>query len=323
MKTSATPLFRLAALLCGALTAPAFVGSAMAEPEIVRLADRKPERSPEREPSAAALAESWLSGYGFEPGHRYDVERYEVLERRIVWQGRAGRALLRLRVLGPEGDAMALATARCPGRSHPIEAQILLRWSEDPKGWYPSTGRSDPALKPCADEPLWSDEQATLVVDPPPLPAPPKVSKAEVTTPAPGTPERKAIMDALRPGFEALFGQPIQFKVNELRVAAGFAWASVHPQRPDGRDIPDAEWAKALDGCEQLASDGSAQFWMRRIEGRWTIGWGRATGVCATDSIADFGYLIGAPPQLLDRDDWGETDFMPVDDPQYFELWRK
>lgn len=317
-----SPMLTLAAaLLCTTLIAPST--SAFAEPEIVRLANRPPQRSPERQPSAAALVESWLSGYGFEQGHRFDIERYEVVDRRVVWQGTAGRAMLRLRVLGPEGDAMALATARCPGRDHPVEAQIFLRWSEDPVGWYPSSGRGDPALTPCADEPLWSEEQVALIVDPPPVPAPPKVSKAEVVTPPPGSPERKAILDTLRPGFEALFGPPIQFRVDEMRVAAGFAWVSVHPQRPDGRDIPDAEWAKALEGCGQTAADGSAQYWMRRVEDRWTIGWGRPTGVCATDSIGEYGWLIGAPPQLADRDDWGGTDFMPIDDPQYFELWRR
>lgn len=65
----------------------------------------------------------------------------------------------------------------------------------------------------------------------------------------------------------------------------------------------------------------SAQLWLRQRNGQWTIGWGGATGVCATDSIAELGYLIGAPPQLVDQDEWRDTDFMPIEDPQYFELW--
>lgn len=316
--------FALAALVMIGVSSwdGARIGAARAEPEIVRLADRAPKRSTEHTPSATALIETWLDAYAWEPGKHFDTERYEILDRRVVWQGGVGRAMLRFRVLGLEGDAMASAAARCPGRNRPIEAQIFFLWAEEQNNWYESTGRGDPAQKPCVDEPLWTEEQATLIVDPPPLPVPPAVTRAEVRTPQPGTPERKAVLDALRPGFEALFGPPIEFNVHDMRIAAGFAWVSVHPQRPGGREIDEKDWKAGVGACQQTIADGVAQFWMRVRDGRWTVGWGTPTGVCASDSIAEFGYLIGAPPQLVDRDDWGGTGFMPVEDPQYFELWK-
>ncbi|MCE1237832.1 MAG: hypothetical protein LWW93_15890 [Hyphomicrobiales bacterium] len=296
---------------------------ARGEAEIVRLADLPPLRSTAREPTAAALIATWLAGYGFEPGKHFDAERYEILDRRVVRQGETGRAMLRFRVLGLDGDAAALAETRCPGRGRPIEAQIFFRWNRESGDWYSPGGRGDPALKSCVDETLWSEDQVALIVDPPPLPAPPKIAKSDVATPPPGSPERKAVLDALRPGFEALFGAPIEFRVGEMRLAAGFGFVSVHPQRPGGRAISAAEWTAAVGPCEQTPADGTAQFWMRRRDGRWSAGWGDPRGVCATDSIADLGYLIGAPPQLIDRDDWGDTDFLPIDDPQYFDLWKK
>lgn len=296
---------------------------ARAETEIVRLADLPPLRSTARDPSAAALIATWLSGYGFEAGKHFDAERYEILDRRVVRRGEQGRAMLRFRVLGLDGDAAALAEARCPGRGRPIEAQIFFLWNREGGDWYSPSGRGDPALKPCIDETLWSDEQVALIVDPPPLPIPPKVARSDVSTPKPGSPERKAVLEALRPGFEALFGAPIEFRVGEMRLAAGFAFVSVHPQRPGGRAISAADWTAAVGPCEQSPEDGVAQFWMRLRDDRWSVGWGDPHGVCATDSIADLGHLIGAPAQLVDRDDWGDADFLPIDDPQYFDLWKK
>lgn len=291
--------------------------------EIVRLADRAPKRSIEQDPSSAALIETWLDAYGWDANKHFDKERYEILDRRVVWRDGVGRATLQFRVLGLDGDAMAFAAARCPGRNRPVEAQIVFSWTTDPGNWYETAGRGDPAQNACVDEVLWTEEQVTLIVDPPPLPVPPTVSQAEVVTPTPGSPERKAILDALRPSFEKLFGPPIEFDVHEMKVAAGFAWVAVHPQRPGGREISQKDWDAGVGPCQQLIVDGTAQFWMRMRDGAWTVGWGTPTGVCASDSIGGYGYLIGAPPQLVEQDTWGDAAFMPIEDPQYFDLWKK
>ena len=105
-----------------------------------------------------------------------------------------------------------------------------------------------------------------------------------------------------------------------MKVGAGFAWVSVHPQRPGGKKISAADWKKGGGPCE--ADEPHAQFWMHSQRGRWEIGWGTARDVCATDSNGDQGWVIGAPAQLVDQDGWGEQDdLMPVDNPQYFDLW--
>lgn len=74
--------------------------------------------------------------------------------------------------------------------------------------------------------------------------------------PARGTGERRALMDAMRPQAELIFGPPVEFVVSRLRVAGDLAFASVVAQRPGGGAIhiqatpgwqsgyfmPDADW---------------------------------------------------------------------------------
>lgn len=57
------------------------------------------------------------------------------------------------------------------------------------------------------------------------------------TEPPRGSPERRALMDAIRPQAEALFGAPVEFVVEQLRVAGDVAFASVAAQRPGGGGI--------------------------------------------------------------------------------------
>lgn len=287
--------------------------------EIVLLPNKPPQRSGDRDPSSQALIETWLDGYGWNKDKRFDQERYEIVTRRVVW-GEFGRAILQFRVLPLDGDAMALAAKRCPGRNAPIEMQIYFQWGADTKVWTALAKRGDPGFEACSDDKLWTTEQLELIVNPPPFPVPPRITRKDVVTPPSGSPERKAIMDGLRPTFEKVFGSPVEFKVESLRVAAGSAWVVVHPQRLNGKQISKAEWDKAVGPCEQKLTTVVAQFWMRKRGDGWHVGWGN--GFCASDSIAQLGYLIGAPPQLVDLDEWPGTDFMPVEDPQYFELWK-
>src|SRR5690606_16927548 len=55
--------------------------------------------------------------------------------------------------------------------------------------------------------------------------------------PARGTGERRALMDAMRPQAEMIFGPPVEFVVSRLRVAGDVAFASVVAQRPGGEAI--------------------------------------------------------------------------------------
>lgn len=55
--------------------------------------------------------------------------------------------------------------------------------------------------------------------------------------PARGSAERRALMDAMRPQAELIFGPPVEFVVSRLRVADDVAFASVVAQRPGGGTI--------------------------------------------------------------------------------------
>lgn len=56
-------------------------------------------------------------------------------------------------------------------------------------------------------------------------------------TPAPGSAERRALMDAVRPQVEREVGAPVEFVVDTLLVGQGWAFAVLEPQRPGGGRI--------------------------------------------------------------------------------------
>jgi hypothetical protein len=64
----------------------------------------------------------------------------------------------------------------------------------------------------------------------------------EPHTPGKGSPERKAIMDALRPVYSQ-YGEVV-FVVNYLKVHNGWAWTDVTPLGPDNKAV--AEGGPAL-----------------------------------------------------------------------------
>lgn len=64
--------------------------------------------------------------------------------------------------------------------------------------------------------------------------------------PAPGTPQRAAILNALRPPIQTELRGPVEFVVECIRVHNGWAFVMAEPQRPGGRaidnnSIPDAD----------------------------------------------------------------------------------
>ena len=54
---------------------------------------------------------------------------------------------------------------------------------------------------------------------------------------APGSAQRRAILDALRPSIEAQIGPNVEFVVREIRVVRGWALVIADPQRRGGRAI--------------------------------------------------------------------------------------
>jgi hypothetical protein len=297
------------AIAAALIAACSIAGAAPAE--IVQpTGNPNPEYSKAREPDAQALIETWRSSNKFMTAKRVDRERFEIVDRRVELGAKEPRAFLQFRILAAQGDALGFAAARCPGRRQPIEIQVFYQWSPDLGAWVAQGTRGEGNDDLCSGGKPWTADQIDRLLDPPPLPAPPRISRADVHTPGPGSPERAAIMNALRPRYEDLFGPPIVFKVETLRVAAGFAFVVVHPERPNGAPIDQAVWRKALgEPCFQNPVGVGHEYWMKQQGGAWTIG--VKNGMCADDSISQQGDLIGAPAQLIGQDSWPEREFPP------------
>ncbi len=61
---------------------------------------------------------------------------------------------------------------------------------------------------------------------------------ASATAPAaPGSAQRRAILDALRPAVEAQIGPDVEFVIREIRVVRGWAFVMAEPQRRGGGAI--------------------------------------------------------------------------------------
>lgn len=88
-----------------------------------------------------------------------------------------------------------------------------------------------------------------------------------VSQAAPNSPQRRAILDALRPRIEAVLGRPVEFVVTRIGVRAGWALVIAEPQRPggggiDGRRYFPNDWEN-MDGLTVNAI-------LRFRGGRWT-----------------------------------------------------
>jgi hypothetical protein len=210
--------------------------------------DARPVYSKEREPSAQQLIETWRSANLRLPQKRVDEERFEIIDRRIVW-GKFGRAFLQFRIFSSGRDALAWAGGRCRGRKTLVELQVYYQFSPDLNAWVPQATKGDSSETLCSNQRLWTSDQIASMVSLKPLPAPPAISRADVAVAQIGSPKRMAILDALRPRYEALFGKPVAFKTVQLQVAAGFAFVLVHPQRPNGTPIEKRAWDHAFPGA--------------------------------------------------------------------------
>lgn len=90
---------------------------------------------------------------------------------------------------------------------------------------------------PAAPAPVQSGESSPTSAAPAGEPAatPAPTAQPESFTPPPGSPERKAIMDAMRPRAEQIAKQPVIFKVVSLTVTGNHAHAVVVPLGQDGQ----------------------------------------------------------------------------------------
>ena len=89
-------------------------------------------------------------------------------------------------------------------------------------------------------------------------------------TPAPGSEERAAIMDALRVLAEKELKQSVIFKVERLRVAGDWAYARVSPTRPNGDEI-DFSKTKYRKQVELGAFDPQGEALLRLEDDGWEV----------------------------------------------------
>jgi hypothetical protein len=99
----------------------------------------------------------------------------------------------------------------------------------------------------------------------------------KVVSPGQGTPERKVILDALRPKLEAELKTELVFVVSDIRVGADWAFVMAQPQRKDGKKLDGkkiyGETWEHMDGFTLTAV-------LRKKSNRWTV---LEYGVGATD----------------------------------------
>ena len=261
MKLKHTSALGLSLLVAGLLSLPANASDYIVVPN----AEQKP--STQHDPSAQALMETVFSGYWFGETSKFDAVHYEVLDRRVSW-GKQGRAYLRVRYVSPDHhDAAEIAKKLCKEQPKPIEWQLAFVWDRDANAWRNTHENGATGSNPCLDSQLWSPREVDLILNPPLPPTPPEITRKDIKKPPPGSSERKEILEALRPAFEEFVGPPVKFVVINIKVAAGFAFLTVHGQRPSGKEFEAESWK----GCEYGPEGSSSDAWVRKRNGKWEL----------------------------------------------------
>lgn len=116
------------------------------------------------------------------------------------------------------------------------------------------------------------------------------------STPAPGSPERKAILDALRLPVEKKLKRKVVFKVDVLKSFDGWAFLRGTPQQPGGKPMN-------YNGTpyQQLITEGAFDDGISallKLKGKtWTV---VTYNIGATDVVwADWSEKHKAPPELF------------------------
>jgi hypothetical protein len=90
----------------------------------------------------------------------------------------------------------------------------------------------------------------------------------KVVSPAQGTPERKAVLDALRPKLEAELKTELVFVVLDIRTSADWAFVMAQPQRKDGKKLD----GKKIYGESWEHMDGfTLTAVLRKKSNQWTV----------------------------------------------------
>lgn len=112
------------------------------------------------------------------------------------------------------------------------------------------------------------------------------------TMPAPGSTQRRAILDALRPAVERQIGPNVEFVVREMRVIDGWAFVSATPQRRGGQRI---DGRRYFQDFEEMGGMKVSAI-LRRRGSRWTL-------INQAIGATDVWYCDMGPPGLTPRCD--------------------
>ncbi len=107
--------------------------------------------------------------------------------------------------------------------------------------------------------------------------ASPLAAQAGARIPPPGSPERHAILEALRPPVQRTLGSRVVFHQVEIRVSGSWAFVSAEPRTPAGR-----RFQAFLQECQ---CDDLVYGLLRRVGGRWTL-------VDSFTGVTDVAYLV-------------------------------
>jgi len=100
--------------------------------------------------------------------------------------------------------------------------------------------------------------------------AAPAMAQRGPTTPAPGSPERRAIMDAIRAATREDLEKPVIFVVDHLKVQDNYAFMMGVPRKPDGTPF-DYSGTLYQEQIEGGAFDDWIYAVLAKINGRWQV----------------------------------------------------
>jgi hypothetical protein len=93
---------------------------------------------------------------------------------------------------------------------------------------------------------------------------------APAYTPEKGSPERKAIVDALRVPVEKKLKQSVIFKIDHLKVQDGWAFLLGSPQKANGGDI-DYRGTVYQEAVDAGAFDNGVVALLKNVNGKWKV----------------------------------------------------
>jgi hypothetical protein len=190
------------------------------------------------------------------------------------------------------------------GRNAPVAALVLVAVVLLAAGCVPRLGGTKTPVAPRTSEVTTSaPAPETNIASVTPQPESPTAngSGAPATSamhkPGFESPERKAILDALRPAVENSLKQKVVFKVDRLRVMDGFAFLQAQPLQPNEKpiDYSKTEYAEAY---ANGAFDDRVDALLRWNGERWrTVKWVLGATDVAWENWPD---ETGAPADLFE-----------------------